>query len=110
MARLTQAQPGRDGRRQSATIPRKLTKGTRTTSPSQGEQPAFAARRTLIPTAIQRKGSDQKKNAHCSQSGTGGLKNSWRRLSSGFKKSSGEKNRPERDHKSPASTAYLKAI
>src|SRR5262245_45623720 len=82
--------------------------GTRTISPIQGDMPAFAARRTLIPTATHRNGSVQKKKAHCTQSGTGGVKNCCRRLRSGFRKSSGEKNRPERAHRIPASMAYLK--
>src|SRR5262245_29210301 len=81
--------------------------GTRTIIPIQGDRPALRARRTLIPTATHRNGSVQKKKAHCTQSGTGGVKNCCRRLRSGFRKSSGEKNRPERAHRIPASTAYL---
>src|SRR4029450_9967364 len=108
--RLTHALPGRCGRMHSRYIPTKFRKGTSTISPTQGERPAFAARRTLIPTATQRKGSVQKKNAQANQSGAGALKNSCRMVRSGFKKSSGVNTRPATDHSNPASTAYLKAI
>ncbi len=73
-----------------ANMKAKLTIGTRTNIPNQGDLPASAARRTLIVTAIHRKGSVQRNRAQGSHSGAG-RRIAVRALSSGFRKSHGQK-------------------
>src|SRR6476659_9806387 len=79
---------GSVGRIDITAMKARLISGVTTRNPSHGDNPASAARRTLIETAIHRNGSVQRYSAHESQGGAG-CKRTSRLVNSGLRKSHG---------------------
>jgi hypothetical protein len=101
--------PGAPGTTHMISMKSKFKRGSSTSRPSQGDNPASAARRTLIVIAIHRKGSDQTKIAHASQGGAG-CRISTRAPSIGLRKCHGQNTEDVYIQMAVASTAYFNRI